>query len=54
MSVVLVCFPNAPQISEEAVRRDAELNKHLESRVEGEDGPQDGRIDGGIHRRMMN
>ncbi|XP_030234876.1 protein phosphatase 1B isoform X4 [Gadus morhua] len=34
MSVVLVCFPNAPQISEEAVRKDADLNKHLESRVE--------------------
>ncbi|CAL8369769.1 unnamed protein product [Gadus morhua 'NCC'] len=34
MSVVLVCFPNAPQITEEAVRKDADLNKHLESRVE--------------------
>ncbi|XP_060942661.1 protein phosphatase 1B [Limanda limanda] len=34
MSVVLVCFPNAPKVSEEAVRKDAELNKYLESRVE--------------------
>ncbi|CAL8254074.1 unnamed protein product [Lota lota] len=47
MSVVLVCFPNAPEISEEAVRKDAELNKHLESRVEemlsgsGEEGIPD-------------
>ncbi|KAJ3609957.1 hypothetical protein NHX12_022051 [Muraenolepis orangiensis] len=47
MSVVLVLFPNAPKISEEAVRKDAELNKYLESRVEemlsgsGEDGVPD-------------
>ncbi|TRY85698.1 hypothetical protein DNTS_013245 [Danionella cerebrum] len=34
MSAVLVCLPNAPQVSEDAVRRDAELDKHLESRVE--------------------
>lgn len=36
MSVVLVCLPNAPKVSEEAVKRDAELDKFLESRVEGE------------------
>lgn len=35
MSVVLVCLPNAPKVSEEAVKRDAELDKFLESRVEG-------------------
>ncbi|KAI4813152.1 hypothetical protein KUCAC02_024500 [Chaenocephalus aceratus] len=34
MSVVLVCLPNAPKVSEEAVRKDAELNKYMESRVE--------------------
>ncbi|KAK3529098.1 hypothetical protein QTP70_016530, partial [Hemibagrus guttatus] len=34
MSVVLVCLPNAPKVSEEAVRREAELDKFLESRVE--------------------
>ncbi|XP_029961759.1 neutral and basic amino acid transport protein rBAT-like isoform X2 [Salarias fasciatus] len=34
MSVVLVCLPNAPQVSEEAVRKEAELNKYLETRVE--------------------
>lgn len=38
MSVVLVCLPNAPKVSEEAVKKDAELNKYLESRVEGENG----------------
>lgn len=38
MSVVLVCLPGAPKVSEEAVRKDTELNKYLESRVEGEDG----------------
>lgn len=40
MSVVLVCLPNAPKVSEEAVRKDAELNKYLESRVEGENGDE--------------
>nr|KAF6328924.1 hypothetical protein mPipKuh1_008263 [Pipistrellus kuhlii] len=34
MSIVLVCFPNAPKVSDEAVRKDAELDKYLESRVE--------------------
>uniref|UniRef100_A0A667XT56 Protein phosphatase 1B n=1 Tax=Myripristis murdjan TaxID=586833 RepID=A0A667XT56_9TELE len=47
MSVVLVCLPSAPKVSEEAVRKDAELNKYLESRVEemlsrsGEEGIPD-------------
>lgn len=35
MSVVLVCFPNAPKVSEEAVKRESELDKFLEARVEG-------------------
>lgn len=35
MSVVLVCLPNAPKVSEEAVKKDTELDKFLESRVEG-------------------
>lgn len=34
MSVVIVCLPNAPKVSEEAVRKDTELNSYLESRVE--------------------
>lgn len=34
MSIVLVCFPNAPKVSDEAVRKDSELDKYLESRVE--------------------
>lgn len=38
MSVVIVCLPNAPKVSEEAVRKDTELNSYLESRVEGESG----------------
>ncbi|KAJ8250645.1 hypothetical protein COCON_G00225670 [Conger conger] len=47
MSVVLVCLPNAPKVSEEAVKKDLELDKFLESRVEeilqksGEDGVPD-------------
>ena len=30
-----MCFPNAPKVSEEAVKKEAELDKFLESRVEG-------------------
>ncbi|KAG5855207.1 hypothetical protein ANANG_G00046600 [Anguilla anguilla] len=47
MSVVLVCLPNAPKVSEEAKKKEAELDKYLESRVEeimetsGEDGLPD-------------
>ncbi|XP_062858930.1 protein phosphatase 1bb isoform X2 [Trichomycterus rosablanca] len=47
MSVVLVCLPNAPKVSEEATRKEAELDKYLESRVEeimlksGEEGVPD-------------
>lgn len=40
MSIVLVCFPNAPKVSEEAVKKDAELDKYLESRVEGKKSTQ--------------
>lgn len=36
MSVVLVCFPNAPKVSDDAVKKEAELDKFLEARVEGE------------------
>ncbi|XP_061086356.1 protein phosphatase 1B-like isoform X2 [Conger conger] len=47
MSVVLVCLPNAPKVSEEAKKKEAELDKYLESRVEeimetsGEEGLPD-------------
>ncbi|XP_030019510.1 protein phosphatase 1bb isoform X1 [Sphaeramia orbicularis] len=34
MSVVLVCLPGAPKISEEAVKKEEELDKFLETRVE--------------------
>uniref|UniRef100_A0A3Q4H2B8 Protein phosphatase 1B n=3 Tax=Pseudocrenilabrinae TaxID=318546 RepID=A0A3Q4H2B8_NEOBR len=34
MSVVLVCFSAAPKISEEAVKKEEELDKYLETRVE--------------------
>ncbi|KAK5599506.1 Protein phosphatase 1B [Crenichthys baileyi] len=47
MSIVLVCLPNGPKVSEEAMRREAEVNKYLEARVEemlsrpGEEGLPD-------------
>ncbi|XP_051925246.1 protein phosphatase 1bb isoform X1 [Hippocampus zosterae] len=34
MSVVLVCLPGAPKISAEAVKKEEELDKYLEARVE--------------------
>ncbi|XP_043930404.1 protein phosphatase 1A isoform X2 [Protopterus annectens] len=34
MSVILICFPSAPNVSAEAVKKEAELDKYLESRVE--------------------
>ncbi|MEJ1269407.1 hypothetical protein NN561_000216 [Cricetulus griseus] len=34
MSVILICFPNAPKVSAEAVKKEAELDKYLECRVE--------------------
>ena len=35
MSVVLVCFPGAPNVSEDAQQKDRELNSLLEKRVQG-------------------
>lgn len=35
MSVVLICLPGAPKVSPEAVKKEAELDKYLEGRVEG-------------------
>uniref|UniRef100_A0A4W3GU49 Protein phosphatase 1B n=1 Tax=Callorhinchus milii TaxID=7868 RepID=A0A4W3GU49_CALMI len=34
MSVILICFPNAPKVSPEAVKREADLDKYLENKVE--------------------
>lgn len=36
MSVVVVCLPGAPKISEEAVKKEEELDKYLETRVKGQ------------------
>ncbi|XP_036118107.1 protein phosphatase 1B isoform X8 [Molossus molossus] len=47
MSIVLVCFSNAPKVSDEAVKKDSDLDKYLESRIEeimeksGEEGMPD-------------
>ena len=35
MSVVLVCFPGAPTVSEDAQQKDRELNSLIEKRVQG-------------------
>ncbi|XP_043940489.1 protein phosphatase 1A-like [Protopterus annectens] len=33
MSIILVCFPGAPKVSEEAIQREAELDAFLETRI---------------------
>ncbi|XP_067875294.1 protein phosphatase 1B-like [Heterodontus francisci] len=33
MSIILICFPNAPKISQEAIRREAELDAYIEEKV---------------------
>ncbi len=35
MSVVLICFPGAPKINPESVKREAELDKYLQNREGG-------------------
>ena len=35
MSVVLVTFPGAPKVSEEAQKKDAEIDKRLEVLING-------------------
>ncbi|XP_010772645.1 protein phosphatase 1B-like [Notothenia coriiceps] len=34
MSIILVCFPGAPKVTEEALQQDAELEKHIDMKVE--------------------
>lgn len=36
MSIVIVCFPGAPQVSQEALQREAELERQIDMKVEGE------------------
>lgn len=38
MSVVLICFPGAPKVSPDAVKKEADLDKYLEGKVEGRRG----------------
>lgn len=35
ISIILVCFPGAPQLSAEAIHQEAELEDLLESKVAG-------------------
>ncbi|XP_056296867.1 protein phosphatase, Mg2+/Mn2+ dependent, 1Na (putative) [Pseudoliparis swirei] len=34
MSIVIVCFPGAPQVSQEALQREAELERQIDMKVE--------------------
>ena len=35
MSIVIIAFPAAPSVSEEAKRKEAELDARLESKIKG-------------------
>ncbi|MEQ2213419.1 Protein phosphatase 1A, partial [Xenoophorus captivus] len=36
ISIIIVCFPGAPQVSQEALQREAELEQHIDMKVEGD------------------
>lgn len=36
ISIIIVCFPGAPQVSQEALQQEAELEKHIDMKVEGD------------------
>lgn len=35
ISIIIVCFPGAPQVSQEALQQEAELEQQIETKVEG-------------------
>lgn len=36
ISIIIVCFPGAPQLSQEALQQEAELEQHIDMKVEGD------------------
>lgn len=36
ISIILVCFPGAPKVSQEALKQEAALEQHIDMKVEGE------------------
>lgn len=36
MSVIIICFPGAPELSQEALQEEAELEQRLDMKVEGD------------------
>lgn len=35
MSIIIICFPGAPHVSQEALHQEAELEQHIDMKVEG-------------------
>lgn len=35
MSIVIVSFPGCPEVSEEAVKKEAELDERIEAKIKG-------------------
>lgn len=36
ISVIIICFPGAPELSQEALQEEAELEQRLDMKVEGD------------------
>lgn len=36
ISIIIVCFPGAPQVSQEALQQEAKLEQQIDMKVEGE------------------
>lgn len=36
ISIIIVCFPGAPQVSQEALQQEAELEHQIDVKVEGD------------------
>lgn len=40
ISIIIVCFPGAPQVTPEALQKEAELEQHIDTKVEGKESLQ--------------
>lgn len=36
ISIIIICFPSAPQVSQEALQQETELEQHIDMKVEGD------------------
>lgn len=36
ISIIIICFPGAPKVSQEALQKEAELEQYIDMKVEGD------------------